>query len=85
MTVTKRGRSSSADDKVEAKRRIIRRDLPRWRVTLARNPNLAHHLRDARIKRRLSVAEVADQVGVSQSSIYFCCDGHGITAGHHGR
>ncbi len=38
---------------------------------LARKPNLARHLRDARIKRGLSVAEVAEQVGVSQSSIYF--------------
>jgi DNA-binding XRE family transcriptional regulator len=28
-------------------------------------------VRDARIKRRLSVAEVAEQVGVTQSSIYF--------------
>jgi transcriptional regulator with XRE-family HTH domain len=28
-------------------------------------------LRDARIKRGLSVAEVAEQVGVSQASIYF--------------
>ncbi len=34
-------------------------------------PNLARHLRDARIKRGLSVVEVAEQVGVSQSSIYF--------------
>jgi DNA-binding XRE family transcriptional regulator len=39
--------------------------------SLARKPNLARYLRDARIKRRLSVAEVADQVGVSSSSIYF--------------
>ena len=35
------------------------------------NLSFARHLRDARIKRRLSVAEVAEQVGVSQSSIYF--------------
>ena len=38
---------------------------------LARKPNFAHYLRDARIKRRLSVAEVAEQVGVSTASIYF--------------
>ena len=38
---------------------------------LPRKPSLSRHLRDARIKRRLSVAEVAEQVGVSQSSIYF--------------
>jgi transcriptional regulator with XRE-family HTH domain len=39
--------------------------------TLPRKPSLSRHLRDARIKRRLSVAEVAEQVGVTQSSIYF--------------
>ena len=38
---------------------------------LARKPNFAHYLREARIKRRLSVAEVAEQVGVSTASIYF--------------
>jgi len=38
---------------------------------LARKPNLARHLRDARIKRGLSVVEVAEQVGVSAASIYF--------------
>ena len=32
---------------------------------MARKPNFAHYLREARIKRRLSVAEVAQQVGVS--------------------
>jgi DNA-binding XRE family transcriptional regulator len=39
--------------------------------TLPRKPNFAHYLREARIKRRLSVAEVAEQVGVSTASIYF--------------
>jgi DNA-binding XRE family transcriptional regulator len=39
--------------------------------SLPRKPNFARHLRDARIKRGLSVADVAEQVGVSQSSIYF--------------
>jgi DNA-binding XRE family transcriptional regulator len=39
--------------------------------TLARKPNFARYLRDARIKRGLSVAEAADEVGVSTSSIYF--------------
>ena len=38
---------------------------------MPRRPSLGRHLRDARIKRGLSVAEVAEQVGVSQSSIYF--------------
>jgi transcriptional regulator with XRE-family HTH domain len=38
---------------------------------LPRKPNLSQFLRDARIKRGLSVAEVAEQVGVSQASIYF--------------
>ena len=32
---------------------------------------LSRHLRTARIERGLSVAEVAEQVGVSSSSIYF--------------
>jgi len=38
---------------------------------LAQKPDFARYLREARIKRRLSVAELAEQVGVSQSSIYF--------------
>jgi transcriptional regulator with XRE-family HTH domain len=38
---------------------------------LPRKPNFARYLRDARIKRGLSAAEVADEVGVSSSSIYF--------------
>ena len=38
---------------------------------MPRKPSLSRHLHDARIKRRLSVAEVAEQAGVSQSSIYF--------------
>jgi DNA-binding XRE family transcriptional regulator len=38
---------------------------------LARKQGFAQYLRDARIKRRLSVAQVAEQVGVSQASIYF--------------
>jgi transcriptional regulator with XRE-family HTH domain len=38
---------------------------------LPRKPNFARYLRDARIKRRLSVTEVAEQVGVSTASIYF--------------
>ena len=38
---------------------------------MPRKLRFSRFLRDARIKRRLSVAEVAEQVGVSQSSIYF--------------
>jgi transcriptional regulator with XRE-family HTH domain len=38
---------------------------------LARKSNFVRYLRDARIKRGLSVAEVAEQVGVSAASIYF--------------
>jgi transcriptional regulator with XRE-family HTH domain len=38
---------------------------------LPRKPNFASYLRDARIKRRLSVADVAEMVGVSTVSIYF--------------
>jgi transcriptional regulator with XRE-family HTH domain len=37
---------------------------------LAKKPSLSTHLRDARIKRGLSVAEVADRAGVSVASIY---------------
>ena len=41
------------------------------RITkLPRKPNLARYLRDARIKRGLSVAEVADEIGVSIASVY---------------
>ena len=51
--------------------------LNRRRVTqkrmqaLARRVDFARYLRNARIKRGLSVSEVAAQVGVSQASIYF--------------
>ena len=38
---------------------------------LPRKPSLSRYLRDARVKRGLSVAEVAEQVGVSTASIYF--------------
>jgi transcriptional regulator with XRE-family HTH domain len=38
---------------------------------MPRKPNFSRFLRDARIKRGLSVVEVAEQVGVSSSSIYF--------------
>ena len=40
-------------------------------MSLPRNLNFARHLRDARVKRGLSVIEVAEQVGVSTASIYF--------------
>ena len=38
---------------------------------MPRKPSLARYLHEARIKRQLSVAEVAEQVGVSTASIYF--------------
>ena len=38
---------------------------------MPRKPNFARYIRDARLKRRLSVADVAAEVGVSTSSIYF--------------
>ena len=42
------------------------------RITaLPRRPHFARYLRDARTKRGLSVAEVAEQVGVSTASVYF--------------
>ena len=40
-------------------------------MRLSRKASFAQHLRDARKKRGLSVAEVAAQVGVSQVSIYY--------------
>ena len=33
-------------------------------------PTFGDHLRNARTKRKLTAAEIAEQVGVSQSSIY---------------
>ena len=50
--------------------RICRRDRKGDR-SLPRKPHLSRYLREARIRRRLSVAEVAEQVGVSTASIYF--------------
>ena len=42
------------------------------RITvLPRKPNFAGYLRDARIKRHLTVAELAEQVGVTQTSVYY--------------
>ncbi len=38
---------------------------------MPRKPSLSRYLRDARIRRGLSAAEVAEQVGVSTASIYF--------------
>ena len=39
--------------------------------TMPRKPSFARYLRDARIKRGLSVAELADEVGVSGPCVYF--------------
>ncbi len=38
---------------------------------MARKPVFAHQVRAARLRRGLSVAELAEQVGVSTASIYF--------------
>jgi transcriptional regulator with XRE-family HTH domain len=38
---------------------------------MARPKSLSKRLHEARVDRRLSVAEIADQVGVSTASIYF--------------
>jgi transcriptional regulator with XRE-family HTH domain len=37
---------------------------------LPRKPSFGRHLRDARIKRGLSVVEAAEQIGVSIASVY---------------
>jgi len=39
-------------------------------ITLPRKPSLSCYLRDARIDRGLTVASVAEQVGVSTVAIY---------------
>lgn len=38
---------------------------------LARKPNFARYVRDARLARGLSVAELAQRIGVSAASVYF--------------
>jgi DNA-binding XRE family transcriptional regulator len=43
---------------------------------LPRKPSLSRYLRDARTARGLSVADLAERVGVSQASIYFWEGGH---------
>jgi len=40
-------------------------------ITLPRKPSLSRHLRNARIERGLSMAEVARQVGVTGPCVYF--------------
>lgn len=40
-------------------------------TTLPRKPNFANYLRDARLRRGLSVAEVAEQIGVTGPCVYF--------------
>jgi transcriptional regulator with XRE-family HTH domain len=47
------------------------RSQPGRIISVPRKPSLSKYLREARIKRGLTRAEVAEQVGVSQSSIYF--------------
>jgi transcriptional regulator with XRE-family HTH domain len=39
--------------------------------SLPRKPSFANYLRDARNKRHLSVAAVAEQIGVSTAAVYF--------------
>lgn len=38
---------------------------------LPRKPSFSKFIRDARLRRGLTAAQVADEIGVSQSSIYF--------------
>jgi transcriptional regulator with XRE-family HTH domain len=40
-------------------------------TALARKPSLSRYLKDARLRRGLSVAEVAEQVGVTGPCVYF--------------
>jgi DNA-binding transcriptional regulator YiaG len=39
-------------------------------LSMPRKPSFAAHIRDARIKRKLSVAEVAAQTGVTEAAVY---------------
>jgi transcriptional regulator with XRE-family HTH domain len=41
------------------------------RQKLARKPSFARYVRDARLARGLSVAELAQRIGVSAASVYF--------------
>jgi transcriptional regulator with XRE-family HTH domain len=45
-------------------------------TALPRKISFASHLRDARMRRGLSAADVAEQVGVSTASIYFWENDH---------
>ena len=38
---------------------------------MPKKPNLSRYLRDARIRRGLSAADVAEQIGVTPTSVYF--------------
>lgn len=38
---------------------------------MASKPSFSKYVRDARIRRGLSVAELAESIGVSHSSVYF--------------
>lgn len=38
---------------------------------MPRKPSFSKFIRDARLRRGLTAAEVAEEIGVSQSSIYF--------------
>jgi hypothetical protein len=49
--------------------------------TLARKPNFVRHVRDARIKRGLSVAEVADEVWCQHVEHILLGDGSGSSTG----
>jgi transcriptional regulator with XRE-family HTH domain len=39
-------------------------------LSVPRKPSFAAHIRNARIKRKLSVAEVAAQMGVTEAAVY---------------
>ncbi len=57
--------------------------MRQWIANLrpARKPSLSRHLRDARIQRGLSVAEVAERAGVSVASIYLWETGRDSSSG----
>jgi len=57
-----------AEEQLEVGKRMVDRGVTRVR-RLPRKPSLSRYLRDARIVRSLSVADLAERVGVSQASI----------------
>jgi transcriptional regulator with XRE-family HTH domain len=46
------------------------RNHQKGNTDVPRKPSFGNHIRSARLKRKLSVAEVAEQMGVSDAAVY---------------